>query len=90
MKVVVIHKHFLLFYLFVLSHLLVSQTETQIFAPNWVTKRPVNSFKFIGVGFADKLSNANYQSEAKKNALFDLSSEIKVDISTNSILYTVH
>lgn len=89
MKVVVIHKHLLLFYLFVLSHLLVSQTETQIFAPNWVTKRPVNSFKFIGVGFADKLSNANYQSEAKKNALFDLSSEIKVDISTNSILYTV-
>jgi hypothetical protein len=27
--------------------------------------------------------------EAKKNALFDLSSEIKVDISVNSVLYTV-
>src|ERR1043165_7908647 len=27
--------------------------------------------------------------EAKKNALYDLSSEIKVDISSNSVLYTV-
>src|ERR1043165_33225 len=27
--------------------------------------------------------------EAKKNALYDLASEIKVDISSNSVLYTV-
>lgn len=66
-----------------------SQTAlVEALAPNWVNKRPVNNFKFIGIGFAEK-NTSNYQSEAKKNALFDLSSEIKVDISTNSILYTV-
>jgi hypothetical protein len=66
-----------------------AQLTTEVFAPGWVTKRPVNNSKFIGIGVADKNSSNNYQGEAKKNALFDLSSEIKVDISTNSILYTV-
>jgi hypothetical protein len=67
---------------------IVSQTAEPVLAPNWVNKRPVNSFKFIGIGVADKTSGNGYQNEAKKNALFDLSSEIKVDISSNSILYT--
>ncbi len=66
-----------------------AQLTTEVFAPSWVTKRPVNNSKFIGIGVADKSNSNNYQGEAKKNALFDLSSEIKVDISTNSILYTV-
>ena len=67
---------------------LIAQTVEPALAPNWVNKRPVNSFKFIGIGVADKTSGNGYQNEAKKNALFDLSSEIKVDISSNSILYT--
>jgi hypothetical protein len=58
-------------------------------APNWVSSRPNNGFKFIGIGFAEKDRGNNYQMEAKKNALYDLSSEIKVDISSNSVLYTV-
>ncbi|MBS1651005.1 MAG: LPP20 family lipoprotein [Bacteroidetes bacterium] len=58
-------------------------------APPWVSSRPNNGFKFIGIGFADKNKSSNYQMEAKKNALYDLSSEIKVDISSNSVLYTV-
>ncbi len=66
-----------------------AQSLPEELAPSWVRKRPVNSSKFIGIGVAEKNAGNTYQSEAKKNALFDLSSEIKVDISTNSILYTV-
>lgn len=84
-------KYLFCFYstLFALSYSCSAQLTTEVFAPNWVTKRPVDNSKFIGIGVADKTSGNGYQSEAKKNALFDLSSEIKVDISTNSILYTV-
>ncbi len=58
-------------------------------APSWVSSRPNNGFKYVGIGFVDKSKSQNYQIEAKKNALYDLSSEIKVDISSNSVLYTV-
>ena len=61
----------------------------QIKAPNWVSSRPNNGLKYIGVGFSEKGKGSNYQMEAKKNALYDLASEIKVDISSNSVLYTV-
>jgi len=57
--------------------------------PPWVSSRPNNGFKYVGIGFGDKTKGGNYQMDAKKNALFDLASEIKVDISTNSVLYTV-
>ncbi len=58
-------------------------------APPWVSHRPNNGFKYVGVGVADKAKSNSWQMEAKKNALYDLSSEIKVDISVNSVLYTV-
>jgi len=58
-------------------------------APIWVSSRPNNGFKYVGIGFADKAKGDNYQMEAKKNALYDLVSEIKVDINSNSVLYTV-
>lgn len=58
-------------------------------APLWVSSRPNNGFKYVGIGFADKSKTSSYQMEAKKNALYDLASEIKVDISSNSVLYTV-
>jgi len=58
-------------------------------APSWVSSRPNNGFKYVGIGFGDKTKGNAYQMEAKKNALYDLSSEIKVDISVNSVLYTV-
>ncbi len=61
--------------------------EVQV--PIWVSSRPNNGFKYIGIGVADKGKSSNYQIEAKKNALYDLSSEIKVNISSNSVLYTV-
>ena len=61
----------------------------EIKVPNWVSSRPNNGFKYVGVGVAEKGKSSNYQMEAKKNALYDLSSEIKVNISSNSVLYTV-
>jgi hypothetical protein len=69
--------------------LIAQQPATEIKAPSWVSNRPNNAFKFVGVGFAEKSKGGNYQMEAKKNALYDLASEIKVDISSNSVLYTV-
>ena len=63
--------------------------NNQLKAPIWVSSRPNNGFKFVGIGFAEKDKGGNYQMEAKKNALYDLASEIKVDISSNSVLYTI-
>ncbi len=67
----------------------VAQAPVEVKAPIWVSSRPNNGFKYVGVGFSDKTRGDNYQMEAKKNALYDLASEIKVDISSNSVLYTV-
>ncbi len=61
----------------------------EVKVPNWVSSRPVSGFKYVGVGVADKMRTTDYQMEAKKNALYDLASEIKVDISTNSVLHSV-
>ena len=61
----------------------------EVKVPNWVSSRPNNGFKYVGIGFAEKGKSTSYQMEAKKNALYDLASEIKVDISSNSVLYTV-
>ena len=58
-------------------------------APAWVTQRPKSISSYIGIGMAEKNTSNSYQVEAKKNALYDLSSEIKVQISSNSVLYTV-
>lgn len=66
-----------------------SDLNNDLVAPSWVTQRPISSSKYIGIGVASKAGNPNYQMEAKKNALYDLTSEIKVNISSNSILYSI-
>jgi Asp-tRNA(Asn)/Glu-tRNA(Gln) amidotransferase C subunit len=67
----------------------VAPAVAEVKVPLWVSSRPNNGFKYVGIGVADKQRSSSYQMEAKKNALYDLASEIKVDISTNSVLYTV-
>ncbi|MEO6306026.1 MAG: LPP20 family lipoprotein [Bacteroidia bacterium] len=68
----------------------VAQTPaTEVKVPIWVSSRPNNGFKYVGIGVSEKGKGGNYQIDAKKNALYDLSSEIKVNISSNSVLYTV-
>lgn len=66
-----------------------ASSGVEVKVPLWVSSRPNNGFKYIGIGFAEKGKSASYQMEAKKNALYDLASEIKVNISSNSVLYTV-
>ncbi len=58
--------------------------------PNWVLNRPVNTDYYVGIGTATKNERTlDYQQIAKKNALDDLVSEIKVTVSTNSVLKQV-
>ncbi|MFT3765349.1 MAG: LPP20 family lipoprotein [Minicystis sp.] len=86
-----------LFYIFfsafvLITQIVIAQTQqapVEIKAPIWVSSRPNTGFKYVGIGFGDKTKGGNYQMEAKKNALYDLTSEIKVDISSNSVLYSV-
>lgn len=55
--------------------------------PDWVRNRPTNENYYVGVGIASKINNPfDYQQIAKKNALNDLVSEIKVTVSANSVL----
>ena len=61
----------------------------EVKVPNWVSSRPAGGFKYIGIGVADKTRGGDYKTDCKQNALFDLASEIKVDISSNSVLNSV-
>jgi hypothetical protein len=54
--------------------------------PEWVTSRPITSQFYVGIGYSSTRT-ANYQQAAKNNAFEDLLSEIKVNISSTSVLY---
>lgn len=56
--------------------------------PDWVTGRPVNTLNFTGIGMAKK-TDKDYVQKAKQNALGELVSEIKVEVSANSLLNTI-
>ncbi len=56
--------------------------------PKWVKQRPVDSDYYIGIGMSLKTDgNITYKTAARNNALKELSSEIKVNISSNSMLH---
>ncbi len=58
--------------------------------PHWVQGKPSSSVYFYGIGLAQKTpENYEYLEVARKNALNDLASEIQVNVSSNSILYTL-
>lgn len=55
--------------------------------PAWVDQRPTNTQYYIGIGYASKVNNSgDFQRVAKKNALDDMMGEIKVSVSSNSLL----
>ena len=56
--------------------------------PSWVKNRPMSGLDYIGIGLASK-NRPDHIEVAKKNALNDLASEIKVNISGNSFLHTL-
>jgi hypothetical protein len=68
----------------------VPPTPPPVPSPQWVTQRPVNSAYYIGIGSANKQFAGNDAMQAaKRNALQDMASEIEVNISSNSLLYTL-
>jgi LPP20 lipoprotein len=54
--------------------------------PEWLSAKPDQSTYYIGIGKSIKDGTNNYLQEAKKSALEDLISEIKVNISSTSVL----
>lgn len=54
--------------------------------PEWVTDRPIVQGEYIGIGVARKTSSSfDYIEQAKRNALNDLVSQIKVTVQANSV-----
>ncbi len=58
--------------------------------PEWVKSRPIDQAYYIGIGSANKrIDPADYANAAKKNALNDLASEIRVTVKSESFLNTM-
>lgn len=64
-------------------------SEEVVVVPDWVNTKPLNSSYYIGIGSTKKNSGTQYLRTAKENALSDLASEIKVNVSSNSLLHTL-
>lgn len=56
--------------------------------PAWLSSKPSLSSYYTGIGKGTKGEKNNYIQEAKKSALEDLISEIKVNVSSSSVLST--
>lgn len=56
--------------------------------PAWLSSKPSQSLYYTGIGKGTKGETNNYIQEAKKSALEDLISEIKVNVSSSSVLST--
>lgn len=54
--------------------------------PSWVSSKPVSGFYYVGIGYSQKSSSENYLQSSKQNALDDMISEIRVNISSVSVL----
>lgn len=54
--------------------------------PEWMSAKPNQSSYFSGIGHGSKELGGNYIQIAKQNALEDLVSEIKVNVSASSVL----
>jgi hypothetical protein len=67
----------------------VSSSENATPTPVWVQSRPITNSYYVGIGVAQKTQGTDFRSAAKENALSDLASEIKVNVNSNSLLYTL-
>jgi hypothetical protein len=63
-----------------------NKLSAKVERPSWLTAKPVQPGYYIGIGHSAKDGSNNYIQSAKKSALEDLVSEIKVNISSTSIL----
>jgi hypothetical protein len=71
--------------LFAIAFLVTFTCTAQSQLPDWVSNKPNDPAFYVGIGSASKKLN-DYAGIAKKNALQDLVSEIKINISSTSIL----
>jgi len=62
------------------------KSDPQKVKPIWLTAKPVQPGYFVGIGHGSKDGSNNYIQSAKSSALEDLVSEIKVNISSTSVL----
>ncbi|MCU0367426.1 MAG: LPP20 family lipoprotein [Cyclobacteriaceae bacterium] len=63
-----------------------SQAKNTKERPAWLSAKPVQSGYYIGIGHSVKDGLNNYIQTAKKSALEDLVSEVKVNIASTSVL----
>jgi hypothetical protein len=69
------------------SHSLTPPTaDVQNAKPAWLAAKPTDDRFYIGIGHSTKQATNNYIQEAKKSALEDLVSEIKVEVASSSLL----
>ena len=54
--------------------------------PSWMSAKPMADSYYVGIGHSNKTGTNNYVQEAKKSALEDMVSEIKVNVSSTSVL----
>lgn len=66
-----------------------TKDEPQNARPAWLSSKPGEDFYYIGIGHSVKDGTNNYVQSAKKSALEDLISEIKVNISSSSVLTSI-
>ena len=57
--------------------------------PDWLKSRPIYPDEYIGIGMSAKSYGSDFREAARKNALGDMSSQIEVNISVNSLLHTI-
>ena len=60
----------------------------EVVYPNWISSRPLSTEYYIGIAKSSK-NKPDYEAVAKQNALADLSSEISVNLSSESIFHQV-
>ena len=65
------------------------KTDAKNTRPGWLSAKPQTGSYFVGIGHGTKDGTNNYVQEAKKSALEDLVSEIKVNISSTSVLTSI-
>lgn len=76
-------------YLF-LALFIITQTASAAPKPRWVKQRPFDPAFYLGIGMAYKTDDdrdRHYVQDARSKALREMSSEIKVTISSNSLLH---
>src|SRR6188508_151229 len=62
------------------------KTDLQNTKPAWLSAKPPQDAYYIGIGHSVKDGTNNYIQAAKKSALDDKVSEIRVNISSTSVL----